>query len=130
MSFESRVVAFSERFLSSRSNRLIVAPALADLQFEEAEQGRGNRLAVLRALVGAIHLDAAQHASTFLILTLVPAGYYFVLIAVCFDFFSGTSGKHGMVTTIVRVAAPLLVMSLAPVMACFWPERQPARHGE
>jgi hypothetical protein len=63
-------------------------------------------------------------------LTLVPASYYFVLIAVCFDFFSGSSGKEGVVTTIVKVAAPLLVMSLAPVMVCFWPERTPVRHGE
>jgi hypothetical protein len=130
MSFESRVVAFSERFVSSRSNQLIVAPALADLQFEETEQGRANRLAVIRALAGAVRIDAAQHAATFLILTLVPACYYFVLIAVCFDFFSGASGKAGVVTTIVSVAAPLLVLSLAPVMACFWPERRTVSQGE
>ena len=95
MSFESRVVAFSERFVSSRSHQLIVAPALADLQFEETEQGRGNRLAVIRALAGAVRIDAAQHAATFLILTLVPACYYFVLIAVCFDFFSGRVRQSG-----------------------------------
>jgi hypothetical protein len=85
---------------------------------------------VLRALAGAIRVDAAHHASIFVMLTLVPASYYFVLIAVCFDFFSGSSGKEGVVTTIVKVAAPLLVMSLAPVMVCFWPERTPVRHGE
>ena len=45
MSFESRVAAFSERFLSSRSNRLIVAPALADLQFEEGGAGAVVKIA-------------------------------------------------------------------------------------
>ena len=129
MSFQSTVVAFSERFLSARSYELIVAPALADLQFEE-EQGIGNRLAVLRALVGAAHRDAAPHAGTFFVLTLVPACYYFVLIAVCFDFFSGRSGKDGVLVTAVRVAAPLVVMSLAPVLVCFWPERRAERPAE
>ena len=130
MSFASRVISFSERFLSSRSYELIVAPALADLEFEEAEQGTANRFAVIRALAGAVRIDAAQHASTFLILTLVPAAYYFVLIAVCFDFFSGRVGKEGLMVTIARVATPLLVMSLAPVTVCFWPERRVARSTE
>ena len=31
MSFESRIMAFSERFLSDRAVRTVVAPALADL---------------------------------------------------------------------------------------------------
>lgn len=127
MSFESRVISFSERFLSSRSRQLIVAPALADLQFEQSERGRGNRFAVLRALAGAARVDAAQHAPTFVILTLVPACYYFVLIAVCFDFFSGRAGQEGVLLTVTRVAAPLLLMSLVPVMVCFWPERPVAR---
>lgn len=130
MSFESRVVAFSTRFLSERSFELIVAPALADLQFEEEEQGRGNRVAVLRAIGGAMRMEAARHAGVVVMLTLVPACYYFVLIAVCFDFFSGAAGKDGVVTTVARVAVPLLVMSLAPVMVCFWPERPVQRSTE
>ena len=35
MSFEARVIAFCDRFLSQRAFELIVAPALADLQFDE-----------------------------------------------------------------------------------------------
>lgn len=128
MSFESAVVAFSERFLSARSHELIVAPALADLQFEEEERGRGSRVALLSAVAGAVRVDAGHHAGTFLLLTLVPACYYFVLIAVCFDFFSGW--KDGVVGTITRVAVPLLVMSLAPVMVCFWPEHRVERSTE
>ena len=63
-------------------------------------------------------------------LTLVPACYYFVLIAVCFDFFDGATGTQAVMLTIARVAAPLLIMSLAPVMVCFWPERRVERSPE
>lgn len=130
MSFESRVTAFSSRFLSDRSFELIVAPALADLQFEADEQGSGSRFAVLRAVAGALRREVAQHASFVLMLSLVPACYYFVLIAVCFDFFSGTMTRDGVMLSIARVAAPLLVMSFVLVMACFWPERRLARSTE
>ena len=129
MSFESRIVAFSTRFLSARSFELIVAPALADLQFEADEHAgypgvAASRLAVLRAVAGAMRNDVARHAGVIVMLTLVPACYYFVLIAVCFDFFHGAVGKDSVLPMIARVAAPLLVMSLAPVMVCFWPERR------
>jgi len=130
MSFESRVVAFSTRFLSARSFELIVAPALADLQFEEEERGRGNRLAVLRAVGGAMRTEIARHAGVVVALTLVPACYYFVLVAVCFDFFRGATGIESVMFTVARVAAPLLVMSLAPVLVCFWPERPVERSTE
>jgi hypothetical protein len=53
-----------------------------------------------------------------------------VLIAVCFDFFHGAVGKDGVMLVVARVAAPLLVMSLAPVMVCFWPERDVERSTE
>ena len=123
MSFESRVVAFSTRFLSGRSFELIVAPALADLQFERAG-GRlaPGRLAVLRALAGAVRADLASNAGLFFMLTLVPMCYYFVLITVCFDFFSGHAGRSGF----IAAAAPLMVVSIAPVLVCFWPERHVA----
>ena len=39
MSFESCVIAFADRFLSDRTFELIVAPALADLQFDEDAGG-------------------------------------------------------------------------------------------
>jgi hypothetical protein len=130
MSFESKVVAFSDRFLSVRSHELIIAPALADLQFEREEQGTGSRLAVLLAVMGALRIDLANQAGMFVFLTLVPACYYFVLIAVCFDFFSATSGKEGVLSTVAGVAAPLLMMSLVLVTVCFWPERRVANQAE
>jgi hypothetical protein len=122
MSFESRVVAFSERFLSRRSVELIITPALADLQFErECRRRTASRLAVIRAVAGAVRADAAANAGMFVLLTLVPASYYFVLLAVCFDFFSGSAVRP----SVIEVASPLLVMSIAPAMVCFWPERRP-----
>ena len=36
MSFDARIMAFAERFLSDRTFQLVVAPALADLQFEHS----------------------------------------------------------------------------------------------
>jgi len=47
MTFESGVVAFATRFISARSFELIVAPALADLEFEDSI-GRRGRLASRR----------------------------------------------------------------------------------
>ncbi|HEX8029396.1 MAG TPA: hypothetical protein VF491_13075 [Vicinamibacterales bacterium] len=130
MSFESRVTAFSSRFLSDRSFELIVAPALADLEFESSELGGGNRLAVIRAVAGALRIEVAHQAGFVLLLTLVPACYYFVLIAVCFDFFAGVMTRDGVMLSIARIVAPLLLMSLAPVVVCFWPERRVARSTE
>ena len=73
MSFESRIVAFSTRFLSARSFELIVAPALADLQFEADEHAgypgvAASRLAVLRAVAGAMRNDVARHAGVIVML--------------------------------------------------------------
>ena len=57
MSFESRMVAFSERFLSDRTFELVVAPALADLEFDPGRKPLArivNRVAVLRAVLGGL----------------------------------------------------------------------------
>ena len=118
--FERGVLAFAERFLSTRTFDLIVSPALADCQFEPDERRTWtNRLAVLRALAGAVRIDAGRQVATFMLLCLVPLCYYLVLITVCFDFFSGASGKSGF----IAIITPLLLLSAIPVMVCFWPER-------
>ena len=44
MTFETLIVAISDRFLSQRTFELVVEPALADLEFEEAA-GRRSRMA-------------------------------------------------------------------------------------
>jgi hypothetical protein len=125
MSFDARIIAFAERFLSDRTFDLIVAPAVADLQFE---RGAGpltrvtNRAAVLRAVAGGLRNDLARASDGMLLLTLVPACYYIFLMVICFDVLSISISTH-----FVIAAALILALSFGPVMACFWPERQRAR---
>ncbi|MFA5909651.1 MAG: hypothetical protein WC815_12800 [Vicinamibacterales bacterium] len=120
MSFESRVIAFADRFLSSRSVELIVAPALADLQFDRGA-GRlrqaANHLAVIRAVAGGLRDEAARGSGFFVALTLMTACYNIVLLTIFADFVS--LSDHLFI-----VAIGVLFLSLGPVMACFWPERR------
>ena len=123
MSFESRVVAFSDRFLSDRTFQLIVAPALADLQFDPGTGmlGRGvNRLAVLRAVAGGLRAGLSRGSGSFIALALMPACYYFFLLLIYLDFFETSRGFFAL-------ASLILVLSLGPVAACFWPSRHTAR---
>lgn len=117
--FEDSIVAFSDRFLTERTYELIVAPALADMQFDAGRSTVArlrNYFAVLRALAGGLHDEVSRDSFSFLVLTLVPAGYYAGLITVFWDFFAAEGG-------LIFTAALILVLSLAPVMACFWPQR-------
>lgn len=123
MSFESRVIAVAERFLSDRSVELIVAPALADLQFDRDARGvrrAANHFAVVRALAGGLRAEAARGSGFFILLTLMTAGYNIVLLTLFADFISISSNLIG-------VAIGLLFLSIGPVAACFWPERRTAR---
>lgn len=125
MSFASLVLAFAERFLSAQTCQLIVAPALADLEFEDRSGiGRraANRLAVLRALAGALRMETARNSGSFAVLSLVPACYFLFLLVMCFDFFA-----ISISTGFLAVAMLILVLSLGPAMVCFWPERQTVR---
>ena len=124
MSFESRVTAFAERFLSERTVQLIVEPALADLQFDSgtAPLSRAtNRLAVLRAVVGAVGDEVSRGSAGFIALALMPTCYYLFLMLICFDFRPASTGLF------VAVAMLILVMSLGPVMVCFWPAPRAGR---
>jgi hypothetical protein len=125
MSVDARILAVAERFLSPRTVALIVAPALADLQFE-CTTGRLRRAAhywpVLRALAGALCEDAARASSGVLLLTLLPAGYHIFLLLICFDVFS-----LSISTDFLVVASLILLLSLGPVMVCIWPERRQPR---
>ena len=79
MSFESWVIAICDRFVSQRTFDLVVVPALADLDFEEAS-GRRSRLAsraaVIRAIAGGVAHDMRRGSGGFLVLTLLSACYY------------------------------------------------------
>jgi hypothetical protein len=121
MSFDLRVLMFAERFVSARAFELIVAPAVADLQFEESRQARcqpSRRVAVLRAVAGALGDDVARASSGMLRLTLVPASYYIFMLILCFDVSSISLSTDFIVTALL-----ILLLSFGPVMACFWPER-------
>jgi hypothetical protein len=121
MTFESRVLAFGQRFLSTRTYQLIVEPAVADLEFER-ETGRlhraTNHLGVLRAVAGGVRDDCARVSADVLVLMLLPTSYYVFLMVLWFDVFS-----ISLSTDSVVLAVLIWVLSFAPVMACFWPER-------
>ena len=125
MSFDARIIAFAERFLSDRTFELIVAPAVADLQFERcrgALSRAANRAAVLRAVAGGLRNDLARASDGMLVLTLVPACYYIFLMVICFDVLSVSISTHFLIA-----AALILALSVGPVMVCIWPEKQRAR---
>jgi hypothetical protein len=124
MTFESRIVAFADRFLSDRTVRLIVEPALADLQFDggTAPLSRAaNRLAVLKAVAGGLADEITRGSAGFVALALMPTCYYLFLMLICLDFRPSSTGLF------FTVASVILVLSLGPVMVCFWPARRSAR---
>jgi hypothetical protein len=128
MSFEARTLAFAERFLSDRSLRLIVAPAIADLQFEQ-DGGRrsaaANQLAVLRAVAGGIGEDVKSQCGTFVALAMMPAFYYAFLLVMCLDFFPIATNFWS--ADFWLVAMLIMVSSFGPVVACYWPDRRSRR---
>jgi hypothetical protein len=126
MSFESRVIAFADRFLSTRAFELIVTPALADLEFENELGRRGRfagRCAVLRAVAGALRIEITRDSFSLIKLTLLPACYYMVPLVMGFEYFKTWSEFFG---ALAIVAA----LSLVPVLVCFWPARHTARPAE
>jgi hypothetical protein len=124
--FERLVIAMCDRFVSQRTFDLVVVPALADLEYEQ-EVGRRTRLAsraaVLRAIAGAAVDDLRRDAAGFFILTLLSASYYLLPILVLASTFR---------TWFEFLVAffTMLLLSLTPVMVCFWPSRHPVRHGD
>lgn len=124
MTFESRIAAFADRFLSERNVQLIVEPALADLQFDggTAPLSRAaNRLAVLKAVAGSVCDQISRGSAGFIALTLMPTCYYLFLMLICLDFRPSSIGLF------FGVASVILVMSVGPVMVCFWPARHTSR---
>jgi hypothetical protein len=125
MSFDARVIALAERFLSDRTFQLVVAPAVADLQFEYCAsplRRTANRLAVIRAVTGGLRDDFARASSGLLLLTLLPACYHIFLLIICFDVFSIAISRDFVIAAVL-----ILVLSFGPVVVCVWPERQSAR---
>lgn len=123
MSFEARIVAFSERFLAQRTFDLVVAPALADLEFDPGRRRLArvtNRLAVMKAVAGGVGHDFKRDVLSFACLTFIPAAYYLCLLTLCFDAFT-TMGE------VLAAVGALAIVSAAPALVCFWPPRRSAR---
>ena len=123
MSFESRIVAFADRFLSTRSFELIVVPALADLEFE-SELGRrsliASRCAVLRAVAGGLREDVSRDSGSLIKLTLLPFCYYMVPLLMGIEYFKTWP-------EVVAAFVIVLALSMVPVLVCFWPARHTPR---
>jgi hypothetical protein len=123
--FAGAFIALSDRFLCTRTFDLIVAPAIADFQYDEATAGRArslrNRAAVAWAFASGLYEDAitADGLLMFAALALLPACYYALLILTVAPAI-GTSSR-------LTLALIIGAASLGPVIACYWPER-PARH--
>ena len=125
MTFAAAITALSERFLTDRSFELIVTPALAD--FELDSQASGPRRfaphrAVLAAFFGALRDDAVRGGDiqTFVGLVLIPVCYY------SFFFILGLPKGMPMASgPLAALGVAVVLLSLAPVIVCYWPARQP-----
>ena len=114
-----RLAATAERFLSRRSFDLIVAPALADLEFEARGFTMAGLLALCRVVAGAIYEDITSdlgQAAMFVALTLIPACYYLFLFLLCVPV------RAKLDALSFGLAAVVLVLSASPALACYWPE--------
>ena len=128
MSFEARVIAFGERFLTDRAFQLIVLPALADLQFEDPDGSftrTARRLGVIRAVAGALRDELARDSLSVLPLLFVPACYYVFALILCFDVL-----KISRTTGFFAATILIVILSVGQVLACFWPDRPAARSVE
>jgi hypothetical protein len=126
VTFVHAITRLSARFLTERSFELIVAPALADLQYDDAT-GRTAAVTryvpVLAAFAGGLWDDAVRGGDfgTFAGLVLIPVCYY------TFFFLLGLPEGMGHVSSglIATLAIMVVMLSLAPVIVCYWPERVP-----
>lgn len=134
MSLVDTVTALSERWLSERTFELIVAPAIADWQFDEAAAGlrrARNGAAVVSAFLWGLYEEVAGDPGgllTFAIIALIPACYYTMLVIVCAPV-RGHPLSYPLSKTELQVAIALavFVLSLAPALVCCWPSRAPRR---
>jgi hypothetical protein len=119
-----RIARTSERFLSTRSFELIVAPAVADLEYEERGLTAGGLLAIGRAVIGAVVDDITNdpgQAAFFFGLALIPAFYYAFLFLLCIPM------RVTLDATTLALAGIVVLLSVSPAIACYWPEPLPKR---
>jgi hypothetical protein len=134
MSLVDTITALSERWLSERTFELIVAPAIADWQFDDAAAGWGrarNGAAVVSAFLWGLYEEVVSDPGgllTFAVIALIPACYYTMLVIVCTPV-RGHPMVYPLSKTELQVAIALAVfaLSLAPALVCCWPARAPRR---
>ena len=128
--FVEAVLAISDRFLREQTFELVVAPAIADLQYDEPA-ARGprrarNRAAVVSALAWGLYEEIANNSSplTFAMLVLIPACYYTGLVIAC-----APEGARVFATGEQRmtIGGLIAVLSFGPAIVCYWPERRTRR---
>ena len=130
MTFIQHIEALSARFLSDRTYQLIVAPAIADLQYDSVGGGQrysaGGYFSVLVAFGGAAYEELTADSALFKIagLALIPAFYYAFLIVLVVPEAGEFVTSH---TGPLALAVGIAVLSFGPVLACCWPERAPRR---
>jgi hypothetical protein len=125
VTFVATVTGLSTRFLTERSFDLIVAPALADFDWDLSTGNRsrlGCRAAVVKAMIGAAWEDVVRGGDLALFagLVLLPICYYAVFFLLGFP--AGAERLSSSVITLLGLA--VVTLSLAPALVCFWPDRQ------
>ena len=128
MTFIDRIESLSMRFLSDRTHELIVAPAIADVQYDSGGQNAGvrARLSLLGALAGAAYEELTSDLRLLKLagLGLIPAFYYaFLLVLVAPEAGALVTGHWGTFALAMGIA----VLSFGPVLVCCWPERTSPR---
>jgi hypothetical protein len=128
--FVDAVMAVSDRFLREQTFELIVAPAIADLQYDaptaDTLRHARNCAAVLTALLWGLYEEVTSDTSiifTFALLVMIPSCYYYALLMVAADNSTlfDTFGER------LALGALVAAMSLGPALACYWPERRSRR---
>jgi hypothetical protein len=132
MSLVGTVTSLSERWLSDRTFELVIAPAIADMQFDEGASGlrrARNGAAVVSAFLWGLYEEVASDPAglvTFALIALIPACYYTMLVVVCAPVrrnpFSTPASETG---ALIAIGLAVFALSLAPALVCVWPSRPP-----
>jgi hypothetical protein len=127
VTFVDVITVLSQRFLTERSFELIVAPAIADGDYDGSASRPtiASHLASAVAFAGACWDDARRggHLTTFAGLALIPLCYYSFWFLVWVPQGVRDLGAAFM----AGVTLVVLLLSLAPVIVCYWPSAEPRR---
>jgi hypothetical protein len=136
MTLVDTITALSERWLSDRTFDLVVAPAIADLQFDNDARGlrrARNSAAVITAFTWGLYEELVSDPGglvTFALIALIPACYYTMLVAVCAPI-RGNPGTYPLSDegTLIAIGLTVFALSVAPALVCYWPPRRTSAKG-